>query len=122
MTMLVSAVDQRVRVASVSGALNLLQERMTLRHSCGSQMIPGLLKYGDYSEIGSLIAPRPCVWETGSTDSLIVAKWDEVFRDRLRRVYGALGAADKLHFDRFEGGHQWSGAIAYPLFDEVLKT
>lgn len=121
MTMMVSAVDERIRVASVSGALNLLQERMTLRHSCGSQMIPSLLKYGDYSEIGSLIAPRPCVWEAGSKDGLIVPKWDEVFRDRLRRSYKVLGAADKLHFDRFEGGHEWSGRIAFPLFDEVLK-
>jgi dienelactone hydrolase len=121
MTMMVSAIDERIRVASVSGALNLMQERMTARHSCGSQMIPGLLKYGDYSEIGSLIAPRPCVWETGSKDGLIVPKWDEVFRDRLRRTYKALGSADKLHFDRFEGGHEWSGRIAFPLFDEVLK-
>ena len=121
MTMLVSAIDDRIRVAAVSGALNLLQERMTLRHSCGSQMIPGLLKFGDYSEIGSLIAPRPCVWETGSTDNLIVPKWDEVFRSRLRRVYNVLQAADRLHFDRFEGGHTWSGKIAYPLFDEFLK-
>ena len=122
MTMMVSALDERVRVASVSGALNLLQERMTLRHSCGSQMIPGLLKYGDYSEIGSLIAPRPCVWETGSKDGLIVPKWDEVFRDRLRRAYGSMGAAENLHFDRFEGGHEWSGRIAFGLFDEVLKS
>ncbi|MEO1993796.1 MAG: alpha/beta hydrolase family protein [Planctomycetaceae bacterium] len=122
MTMMVSAVDQRVRVASVSGALNLLQERMTLRHSCGSQMIPNLLRYGDYSEIGSLIAPRPCVWETGSVDSLIVPKWDEVFRDRLRRAYTALDATDQLHFDKFTGGHMWSGRIAFPLFDKVLKS
>lgn len=121
MTMMVSAVDRRIRVAAVSGALNLLQERMTLRHSCGAQMIPGLLKYGDYSEIGSLIAPRPCVWETGSEDGLIVPRWDDVFRERLQRVYAALGAADQLHFDRFEGGHEWSGRIAFPLFDEVLK-
>ena len=121
MTMMVSAIDQRIKVAAVSGALNLLQERMTLRHSCGSQIIPGLLKYGDYSEIGSLIAPRPCVWETGSTDGLIVPKWDEVFRSRLRSAYESLGAADKLHFDRFEGGHSWSGRIAYSLFDEALK-
>lgn len=121
MTMMVAAIDQRIKVASVSGALNLLQERMTLRHSCGSQMIPGLLKYGDYSEIGSLIAPRPCVWETGSTDPLIVPKWDEVFRSRLRRAYQALGVEDKLHFDRFEGGHEWSGRIAFPLFEKVLK-
>jgi len=121
MTMLVSAIDDRIRVAAVSGALNLLQERMTLRHSCGSQIIPGLLKFGDYAEIGSLIAPRPCVWETGSTDNLIVPRWDELFRSRMRRAYQALQAADKLRFDRFEGGHAWSGRIAYPLFDEFLK-
>ncbi len=122
MTMMVSAIDQRVQVASVSGALNLLQERMMLRHSCGSQVIPGLLQYGDYSEIGSLIAPRPCVWETGSNDGLIVPKWDELFRQRLRNTYQALGVADNLHFDRFEGGHEWSGGIAFPLFDRVLKS
>lgn len=121
MTMMASAIDERIKVASVSGALNLMQERMTLRHSCGSQMIPGLLEYGDYSEIGSLIAPRPCVWETGSEDKLIVPKWDEVFRDRLRRAYQALGVSDQLHFDKFEGGHVWSGRIAFPLFDKVLK-
>lgn len=121
MTMMVTATDPRIKVASVSGALNLLQERMTLRHSCGSQMIPGLLRYGDYSEIGSLVAPRPCVWETGSEDSLIVPEWDELFRERLRRAYVASGEADNLHFDRFEGGHQWSGRIAFGVFDRVLK-
>lgn len=121
MTMMVSAVDTRVRVAAVSGALNLQQERLSSRHSCGSQIIPGLLKYGDYSEIGSLIAPRPCVWEVGSEDPLIIPKWDALFRDRLRRVYGALDARKHLHFDDFQGGHRWSGSVAYSLFDAVLK-
>ena len=122
MTMMVSAIDRRIKVASVSGALNLLQERMTLRHSCGSQIIPGLLKFGDYSEIGSLIAPRPCVWEVGSRDGLIVPKWDDIFRNRLKRVYKSLGVPENLHFDNFEGGHQWSGRVAMPLFDTVLKS
>lgn len=122
MTMMVSAVDRRIRVASVSGALNLLQERMSLRHSCGSQMIPNLLNYGDYSEIGSLIAPRPCVWEMGSEDKLIVPKWDDVFKSRLQQAYQAAGVAKNLHFDHFEGGHRWNGKIAFPLFDAVLKA
>ncbi|MEO2023045.1 MAG: alpha/beta hydrolase family protein [Pirellulaceae bacterium] len=122
MTMMVTAVDSRIRVASVSGALNLLQERMSLRHSCGSQLIPSLLNYGDYSEIGSLIAPRPCVWEVGSEDKLVVPKWDEIFKGRLRRAYQAAGVAKNLHFDHFEGGHRWSGRIAFPLFDQVLKS
>jgi dienelactone hydrolase len=121
MTMLVSAMDERVKVCAVSGALNMLQERIRGRYSCGSQIIPGLLKYGDYSEIGSLIAPRPAVWEVGSRDGLVVPKWDKLFKDRLQRAYSAAGAADRLKFDHFEGGHRWNGKVAYPLFDKVLK-
>ena len=121
MTMMVTAMDQRIKVASVSGALNLLQERLSRRYSCGVQVIPNLLQYGDYSEIGSLIAPRPCVWETGSKDGLIVPKWDDVFRKRLQNAYQALGAKQNLVFDRFEGAHRWNGAVAYPLFEKVLK-
>ena len=121
MTMLVAALDERVRVAAISGALNLMEERMTGRHSCGSQIIPGLLKYGDHSEIGALIAPRPCVWEVGSEDRLLVAPWKEVFRERLERAYRSLGADAELRFDDFEGGHRWNGKVAYPLFDKVLS-
>jgi dienelactone hydrolase len=121
MSMLVSAMDERIKVAAVSGALNLLQERITQRYSCGSQIIPGLLQYGDYSDIGSLIAPRPCVWETGSKDGLIVPEWADRFRGRLERTYKAWGVPQNLQYDRFDGGHRWNGEVAYPLFDKVLK-
>lgn len=122
MTMLASAVDERIKVAAISGALNLLQERITVRHSCGSQVIPGLLEYGDYSEIGSLIAPRPCVWEVGSRDGLISPTWADLFRKRIERAYRSFDASGRLHFDEFDGGHRWKGRIAYQLFDEVLKN
>ena len=122
MTMLVSAVDRRVKVACISGALNLLQERITHRYSCGSQIIPGLLRFGDYSEIGSLIAPRAAVWEVGAQDGLITPSWAELFRRRLERAYKAYGALAKLRFDHYDGGHRWNGQIAYPLFDQVLKA
>jgi len=121
MTMMVTAMDQRIKVAAVSGALNLLQERIQLRYSCGSQIIPGLLKYGDYSEIGSLIAPRPCVWETGLQDSLVVPGWSDVFKTRLRNIYQAFGVPGNLMYDIFEGGHRWNGDLAFPVFDRVLK-
>jgi len=122
MTMMATALEPRIKVAAVSGALNLLQERCSLRYSCGMQIIPGLLKYGDFSEIGSLIAPRPCVWEMGSKDGLIVKDgWDEKFKARLEKIYQACGARDQLHYDHFEGGHRWNGEVAYPLFERVLR-
>lgn len=122
MTMMVSAMDLRIKVACVSGALNLLQERIGQRYSCGSQIIPGLLRYGDYSEIGSLIAPRPAVWEVGSRDGLIKPDWAALFRQRLQRAYRAFGALDDLQFDHYEGGHRWNGELAYPLFGAVLRA
>jgi hypothetical protein len=54
-------------------------------------------------------------------DSLIVKPWDELFRKRLKNAYHVLGAKQNLVFDRFEGGHRWNGAVAYPLFENVLK-
>jgi hypothetical protein len=87
------------------------------------QIIPGLLKYGDYSEIGSLIAPRPCVWEMGSKDGLIVKNgWDEKFKSRLKKIYKAYDASDQLLYDHFDGDHRWNGKVAFRLFDKILKA
>jgi dienelactone hydrolase len=120
MTMLTTAVEPRIRVAVISGAMNVMQERVGGLYSCGAQVIPGLLNYGDVPEIGSLIAPRPCVWEVGSRDSLMVPKWVDEATARLGRVYKALDAEDQLHIDRFEGGHQWHGDVGYRVLEKAL--
>jgi dienelactone hydrolase len=120
MTMLTAALEPRIRVAVISGALNVMQERVAHAYSCGAQVIPGLLNYGDVPEIGSLIAPRPCVWEVGSRDSLISPRWAEEALGRLRRAYQAFQAEDRLQVDRFEGRHEWSGRVAYPLLEKLL--
>jgi hypothetical protein len=121
MTMLTAALSPKVRVAVISGALNSMQERIHGRYSCGAQVIPGLLEYGDVPEIGSLIAPRPCVWEVGSQDGLMLKEWVDRNIGRLERAYRALGAPEALEIDRFEGGHRWNGVKAYPLLAKVLR-
>jgi dienelactone hydrolase len=122
MTMFAAALEPRIRVAVISGALNCLQERVATGHGAGCQAVPGLLEYGDVPEIGSLIAPRPCLWEVGSRDGLIDPKWAEAALVRMRRAYRALGAEDRLRVDRFDGAHEWHGEVAYPLLDGVLKS
>lgn len=121
MTMLTAAMEPRIRVAVISGALNLIQERITGYYGCGAQIIPGLLEYGDVPEISSLIAPRPCLWEVGRQDALMVKDRLEPALERMRRAWGALGALDKLQVDSFEGKHQWNGVKAYPLLAAVLR-
>jgi dienelactone hydrolase len=121
MTMLTAAVAPQIRVAVISGALNLIQERITGYYGCGAQIIPGLLQYGDVPEISSLIAPRPCLWEIGRQDALMVKDRIEPALERMRRAWGAFGALENLRTDSFEGKHQWNGVEAYPLLERVLK-
>ncbi len=121
MTMLTTALDPRIRVAVISGALNVMQERIMHRYSCGAQVIPGLLEYGDVPEIASLIAPRPCVWEVGRRDPLMVKDQIPGALKRIRRAYSAFGALDKLEIDNFDGHHRWNGRLAYPLLEKVLR-
>lgn len=120
MTMLTAALSPRIKVAVCSGALNVMQERVRGRYSCGAQIIPGLLQYGDVPEIGSLIAPRPCLWEVGRKDGLMVQPWADQAYQRMQRAWSAVGAAGNLSQDSHEGAHRWSGVKAFPLLDRLL--
>lgn len=119
--MLTTALEPRIRVAVISGALNMIQERITGYYGCGAQIIPGLLDYGDVPEISSLIAPRPCLWEVGRQDALMVKDRIEPALVRMRRAWSALGAPENLQVDSFEGKHQWHGDKAYPLLASNFK-
>jgi dienelactone hydrolase len=121
MTMLTTALEPRIKVCVISGALNVMQERISKPYSCGAQIIPGLLQYGDVPEIASLIAPRPCLWEAGSQDKLIDPLWADEILLRQRRAYKALGAAERVSIDRFEGGHVWHGKAARIVLDKALR-
>jgi len=120
MTMMTVAMEPRIRVAVISGALNLIQERIEGRYGCGAQIIPGLLKFGDVPEISSLIAPRPCLWEVGTHDSLVVKDRIGIALERMRRAYQAFSAEDALQVDSFDGDHRWNGVKAYPLLATCL--
>ncbi|MCI0627019.1 MAG: hypothetical protein L0387_36130 [Acidobacteria bacterium] len=120
MTMLTAALEPRIRAAVISGALNMMQERIIIPYSCSAQVVSGLLQYGDTPEIASLIAPRPCLWEVGTKDELIPARWAEEALTRIRRAYKACDAEDRLIVDRFQGGHAWNGRAAYPWLERIL--
>ncbi|MGC3967901.1 MAG: hypothetical protein QM775_11185 [Pirellulales bacterium] len=118
---LVAALDLRIQIAVLGGAMNVFQERAISGSSAGCQVIPGLLNFGDIPEIAGLIAPRRCIWTVGDSDKLLDPQWAEKFRERQARVYDALGANAELVVDRFSGGHEWHGDVAYPALAEVLR-
>ncbi len=119
-TTFTAALEQRIRVAVVSGALNLFVERIVAQGGCGSQVIPGLLRWGDIPEVLGLIAPRPLLVERGIHDSLLPKKHFDLGYDRLMRVYRASEAAGKLACDEWDGGHAYHGKAALEWFARWL--
>jgi fermentation-respiration switch protein FrsA (DUF1100 family) len=120
-TLFLAAVDRRVRAAVVSGYVNEWATCAAIPwNMCGSQALPGIVGDLDHADLGALVAPRPLLIESGSDDPIFPAPAADRAHVRLDSVYQALGAADRLELDRFEGGHRWHGERAYPFLDRWL--
>jgi dienelactone hydrolase len=122
MTLLLAAWDDRVAAAVVSGYFSSWAEAHKMPwNMCGSQVLPGMLGRLEHVDLGALVAPRPLLIETGTQDLLFPQAAAEGAVEQLRAVYAALGAADRLVHDVFEGEHQWHGTVALPFLDTWLR-
>jgi len=120
-TLFLSAWDRRVRAAVVSGYLNRWDTCATIGwNMCGSQVLNGIARRLDHLELGALVAPRPLLVESGTGDNIFPAAGARATVAGLREVYGALGVAERLEHDVFEGGHRWNGERAYPFLARWL--
>jgi dienelactone hydrolase len=111
-TTFTAALDERIRVAVVSGALNLFVERISARGSCGSQVVPGLLRWGDIPEVLGLIAPRALFIERGKRDELLPEEYFTEGYERVKHVYESSGSPEALMKEEFDGGHQFQGGAS----------
>ena len=117
----IAALDERIKAADIICYLTQF-EHFAVRDAnfCGSQMLPGLFRYGDMADIAGLIAPRPLLVESGTNDRRFPIGPVRGAHEHLRRIYRAAGVADRLHVDVFAGGHQFHGPTALDFFDTHL--
>jgi len=120
-TLFSSAFHERIRVAGVSGYLNSWKSFPLLRGQiCGSQIVPGLMRYGDHPEVAGLICPRPLFCEFAVQDPIFpIAASRETF-SVVRQIYSAAGAEEKLRAEEFDGLHQFHGVGIFDFFSRWL--
>ena len=92
-----------------------------LQSTCGRLLALSFSQSPYSHNASSLIAPRPCIWEAGSRDTLIDPGWAAKAEERIQRAYTAAGKPDHFHVHRFEGGHEWSGKTGVPMLATHLK-
>ncbi|NLX03550.1 MAG: acetylxylan esterase [Phycisphaerae bacterium] len=114
-------VDERIRVAVISGYFCSWHASILAMHHCICNFIPGILGVGDLPELAALLAPRPVLIEAGTRDGIFPI---EAVRDavgRLREIYAVWDASNQIELDEFEGRHQISGRRAYDFLVEKLQ-
>lgn len=113
LTLFAAALDERIRAAIVSGYVGTLYEQTFVRgDTCGQQIVPNLLHWGELADVACLIAPRGLLIESGTEDNLFGIKAASDAYSRVRSLYEALHITDRIDHHIFSGGHRWDGATA----------
>lgn len=120
-TLFSSAYHDRIKVAGISGYLNSWKAfPMTRGQICGSQVVPGLLAWGDHPEVAGLICPRPLFCEFGVRDPIFPIEASRATFARVKEIYRAAGVDDRLDAEEFDGVHEFRGRRIFDFFARWL--
>jgi dienelactone hydrolase len=114
-TILLAALDERVRFACASGSACSYKQRMLDRTGIEfSQAIPGILDLADIDGLLGLIAPRPLLLVSAIEDRYSADA--PVLVQAAMGAWEARGAREKLEHIRYKGGH----ALTRERFDAIV--
>jgi len=117
LTMYVSALDERIQRALISGYMTeALDSIMRIRH-CSCNYIPGLLKWADFPDIGGLIAPRYLIVQSGKKDSIFPIESAKSAYNKIKKVYTVFDAPENVIFHEHDGYHSFWSQSLDDLFD-----
>jgi dienelactone hydrolase len=103
-----AALENRIKAALVAGYYCTFRDSIySIRH-CMCNTIPGIMNWGEMSDVAALIAPRPALIISGTKDSIFPIDATRTAYATLANTYATLGVPERLDSDFFEGVHEWS--------------
>ena len=87
---------------------------------CGMQIAPGLFKLVDLPDLQGLLAPRPLLIDIGVHDTCFKIDTAIVCYNKLKSIYAAAGAFEKLELDLHNGEHAWGGNKSKAFFERYI--
>lgn len=113
-----SALDERVKASLVAGYFCTFEDSIYSIHHCICNTVPGIMNWGEMSDVAALIAPRPALMISGTEDKIFPIEATRKAYGELEKTYGVLGVPGNLDSDFFEGVHEWSNAKTLPFLKE----
>ena len=115
-----AAIDERFKVAVVSGYFNTFRDSILSISHCIDNYIPGVLKYAEMYDIAGLIAPRAMFVESGTEDNIFPIDATRFAFEQAKGIFRCFGAEDKLGVEVFEAAHSFHGVRAFQFLARML--
>ncbi len=116
MTMYVSALDERINRALISGYISEAKDSILGIRHCSCNYVPGLNQWADFPDIAGLIAPRNLIVQAGRKDGIFPIESVRRAFERIQKVYAVLNNPDSVRMHEHDGFHSfWS-----PSLDELF--
>ena len=115
-----SALEDRVKAAIVAGYFCTFRDSIYSIHHCICNCVPDLMLWGEMSDVGALIAPRPLLVISGDEDRIFPIEGTKRAYATLAKTYELFGARHDLESDFFEGEHEWSNRKTLPFLEKHL--
>jgi dienelactone hydrolase len=117
-----AALDQRIKVAFVSGYLNTFRASIMSVAHCIDNYVPGILNWAENYDVAGLIAPRFLFSEGGQHDPIFPVHATVESFQRVQKVYAVLGVPERAQQEIFDGEHEFHGAKGLPFVKQVLTS
>lgn len=117
-----AALDTRIKAGIISGAMQSIVELIGSYKSCGQQVVPGQLLYGDLADVMGLTAPRCLAIELGREDPLCPPAVADREYTRLQSIFAAFAVEPNLVRFDFDGGHIFQGRESISWLCSQLKS
>nr|MDO8116453.1 hypothetical protein [Candidatus Sigynarchaeota archaeon] len=117
-TMYLSAIDERVKVAVIEGYANTFKASIVDKNHCSCNYIPSMLKFMEMTDVLGLIAPRHMYWVTGARDDIFPIHGFDHACQQVKRLYEMLGVPERFQYHVHKGGHEYVGG---PELDFIQK-
>ena len=121
LTAYTAAIDTRIRVAIPSCSFTSVMSAEGFIFHCDCCLVPKLRDWGDWKELGGLVAPRHLLIVHGVDDSLHHPPTVEKLAVSIGKIFQAAGVPNHTKLGWGNSGHRFYPNLMWPFFEKGLR-
>ena len=121
LTAYTSALDERIKISLPSCSFTSITSTNGYIFHCDCCAIPSIKEWGDFSELGGLIAPRRLLIVHGIKDGLHNKIDVERTSNAIKAIYSDLKVNDRMSMTWGNSGHQFYPKIMWSFIEKALR-